>query len=115
MEIRVSIAKVAEQLDISYEEVIIEMAVHLGDLENRHLAISELADTTGLKFSSTHRYLQNLRNRGHILSRQEGKRQVHFFPGKAENVALTKAYSEIDRAVRRACRALADTESAICK
>jgi DNA-binding IclR family transcriptional regulator len=107
MEIRRAISKAAKEADLSYEEVIAAMAVRLGQLEGKPMDISSVAETAALPFASSHRYLQRLRKREFILAEAKGKRVV-LRPnhGGEEDPTISQAYSEIDRALRKATREL---------
>lgn len=108
MEIRRAVVHAAQEIGLPYEETVAALAVRLGDLEGRPVDISSVAETTGQKFSSSHRYLRSLRERGMIKGWPEGKRMLHtWVPTTEENPVVTKAYSDVDLAIRRASRALA--------
>lgn len=81
LELRQAIGRVGDDLGLTSEEVTLLMAIKLGDVEKRPMDISTLAAVTAMTFPTTHRLLKQLRERGLIEARQEGRRLVHHCSG----------------------------------
>lgn len=104
--------RMGEDLQLSPEEVSLLMAVHLGEIENRLMDISTLSAITCLKFSTTHRLLKQLRERGLIVAERDGKRLLHrLSPDPVESPTVTRSYRDIERAIQTAARELSNLDN----
>lgn len=101
IKLRQAFGRLGEEMSLSNDEVMLLLAVGLGQIENRPMDISALASTTNIKWATAHRLLKNLRNRGLVNARQEGKRLVHYLPNVVnEAPSFTESYQDMERAFR---------------
>lgn len=89
--------------DTPLEEALVEIAIRLGQYEDRQMSVTEIAEATSLPISTVSRHIKTLRKSRRIRSMKRGRRTVQVIRQQAEEPEeVAEFYSEVFRVVRQA-------------
>lgn len=85
------------------EELLVNLAIRLGQYEGRPLGATEIAEIASLPRTSVLRHLKTLEDRGATYSVRVGRRRVRYLPVGGERLEVDAFYAEAEKVIHSAC------------